>query len=139
MLGLELGVQGWDILSAYALRSFTVKEKKVQVAMMGLLGKMTGSAAVSGLDMYVESNGRLRIWVSLKALGTMGLYVSDLAKRDIDQQLMIMIFGKPISRDCVRDSARDENVLEIDVDKAWKDSGEEAGWSNEVSVEVFIS
>ncbi|KAI6804091.1 glycoside hydrolase family 36 protein [Hortaea werneckii] len=139
MLGLELGVQGWDILSAYALRSFTVKEKKVQVAMMGLLGKMTGSAAVSGLDMYVESNGRLRIWVSLKALGTMGLYVSDLPKRDLDQQLMVMIFGKPISRDCVRDSARDENVLEIDVDKAWKDSGEEAGWSNEVSVEVFIS
>ena len=139
MLGLELGTKGWDILTAYALRSFTVKEKPVKVAMMGLVGKMTGSAAVTGCDMYVESNGRLRIWVSLKALGVMGLYVSDLEKRNVDSQLMIMIFGKPIPRGCVRSSNTSDKVLEVDVARAWKESGEEANWSNEVSVEVFLS
>ncbi|KAK0945799.1 hypothetical protein LTR29_002655 [Friedmanniomyces endolithicus] len=138
MVGVELEVQGWDILSAYALRSFTVKEKGVKVAMIGLVGKMTGSAAVTGLDMYVESNGRLRIWTSLKALGVMGLYVDDLEKRSVSEDFMIMIFGKPVPEACVRVSESCAKVLEVDVEKAWRENGEKAGWSNEITVEVFM-
>lgn len=135
MVGLELETAEWEILSAYALRKFTVKEKEVGVAMMGLLGKMTGSAAVTGLDMYVEENGRLRVWTSLKALGTLGLYVSDLPGRSVENDFMIMIFGKSISVGCVR---KNKHALEVDVQRAWEESGEDAGWSNEVSLEVFI-
>jgi len=106
---------------------------------MGLVGKMTGSAAVTGLNMYVESSGRLRIWTSLKALGVMGLYVGDLEKRSISEDFMVMIYGKPIPETCVRISESCAKVLEVDVEKAWRESGEKAGWSNEVTVEVFMS
>jgi len=106
--------------------------------MMGLLGKMTGSAAVTGCDIYVEDNGRLRTWVQIKALGVLGMYVSDLEARDVSSEFMIMIWGKPIPVGCVGKSENCSKVLEVNVAKAWKEMGLEAGWSNEVSLEVFM-
>ncbi|KAK5126807.1 hypothetical protein LTR85_009741 [Meristemomyces frigidus] len=138
MLGLELKTEGWDILSAYPLRSFTVKETPVSVATMGLLGKMTGSAAVTGSDIYVSENGRLRIWVSLKALGVLGLYISDLESRSIEDNFFVTMAGKPIAAHCVQDSETSAKVLEVDVERAWRESGAQPGWSNEFSVEVFM-
>jgi hypothetical protein len=138
MVGLELDARGWEILTAYPLRAFTVRDKPLSVALMGLLGKMTGSAAVSGSDVYVEDNGRLRVWVSLKALGVLGLYVSDLEARKLEDDFMVMIHGKPIPVGCVKINEVCGKVLEVDVERAWKEMGEEAGWSNEVSLEVFV-
>lgn len=77
---LDLPVQGWEILSAFPLQTFELERKKaaegpttVSVAILGLLGKMTGAAAIVNTDRYIErSSGRLRIWASLKALGTYG-------------------------------------------------------------------
>jgi hypothetical protein len=138
MVSLELDARGWEILTAYPLRSFTVRDKPLAVAIMGLLGKMTGSAAVSGSDVYVEDNGRLRVWVSLKALGVLGLYVSDLEARKLENDFMVMIHGKPVPVDCVKVNEVCGKVLEVDVERAWKEMGEEAGWSNEVSLEVFV-
>ena len=140
MVGIKLRTQGWDILSAYALRNFGLRSKSVSVGMMGLLGKMTGSAAVTGCDMYVESNGRLRIWVSLKALGVVGLWISDLEERSVEEDFMALMLGKPMPKHCVKKSEEVGvgKVLEVDVERAWRESGEDAGWSNEVSLEVFV-
>lgn len=138
MVGLELDARGWEILTAYPLRSFTVRGKPLSVAVMGLLGKMTGSAAVSGSDVYVEDNGRLRTWVSLKALGVLGLYVSDLEARSVEKDFMVLIHGKPVPVGCVGVNGVCGKVLEVDVERAWREMGEEAGWSNEVSLEVFV-
>lgn len=138
MVGLELAERGWDILTAYPLRAFTVRDKPLSIAVMGLLGKMTGSAAVSGSDVYVESNGRLRTWVSLKALGVLGLYISDLEARRFEDDFMVMIFGRPVPVGCIKVNEVCGKVLEIDVQRAWKEMDEDAGWSNEVSVEVFV-
>lgn len=49
-----------------------------------------------------------------------------------------MLFGRPIPADCVKVSAEDENVLEIDLTKAWKETDQKASWSNEVAVELII-
>lgn len=138
MVGLELETRGWEILTAYPLREFAVRGKPLSVAVMGLLGKMTGSAAVSGSDVYVEDNGRLRTWVSLKALGVLGLYVSDLEARKVEDDFMVMIHGRSVPVGCVRVNGVCGKVLEVDVERAWKEMGEEAGWSNEVSLEVFV-
>lgn len=135
LVGVELGAggQGWDILSAYPLKRF---ERFGHVGMMGLVDKMTGAAAVSGYDVYVENggSGRLRIWVQVKALGVLGVWISELGK-SIEDDLMVMLHGKPVGVACVGKRGK---VLEIDIEKAWKESGEEAGWSNEVSLEVFV-
>jgi hypothetical protein len=39
----------------------------------------------------------------------------------------------------VKKNEADENVLEIDIEAAWKESEQHAGWSNEVNVEIFIA
>lgn len=80
LVSVALDVQKWEILSAYAIKEFKLERKHeasgsldVKVANLGLLGKMTGAAAVINSDMYVDKgSGRLRIWTSLKALGTYG-------------------------------------------------------------------
>lgn len=138
-VGVHVGVQGWDILSAHPVRRLKRKADEMAVAYLGLLGKMTGIAAMTGSDIYVEESGRLRIWVSLKALGVFGLWVSGLSKLSIDNDLLILIFGKPVPRGVVRCSKESDEVLEVDVQKAWEELGEDPGWSNEVSVEIFIS
>lgn len=138
-VGVKVGTQGWDILSAHPVRHFPRKTASdISVALLGLVGKMTGIAAVQSSDIYVEDSGRLRIWVSFKALGVFGLWIADLAERSVDEDVMIMVYGKPIPRHCVGRSKECDKVLEVDLERAWEEMGEDSGWSNEVSLEVFI-
>lgn len=79
---LDLAVRGWEILSAFPLQSFSLQReagldaagpKHISVANLGVLGKMTGAAAIVNTDSYIErSSGRLRVWTSLKVLGQFG-------------------------------------------------------------------
>lgn len=138
-VGVDVDVQGWSILAAHPVKELELKSGKTSVAMLGLVGKMTGAAAVTGYDVYVEDNGRLRTWTSLKALGTLGLYISNLPTKSLDKHLMVLLYGKPVSVGCVKVSSESEQVLEVDVERAWKESGQSAGWSNEVSLEIFVS
>ncbi|KAF2271031.1 glycoside hydrolase [Lojkania enalia] len=146
LVHIELPVRGWEILSAFPLLSFKLERTHltkgpvdISIANLGLLGKMTGAAAVVNTDSYIErSSGRLRIWTSLKALGTYGLFISDLGKRSLKDDFLATIFGKPIPLDCVKVSNTCADVLEIDVARAWKETDSQAGWSNEVAVEVVI-
>lgn len=70
--------------------------------------------------------------------GGTGLYVSDLENRSLEDDFMALLFGKPIELHCVTISSACKNVLEIDVARAWKESEQRAGWSNEVAIEVLI-
>jgi hypothetical protein len=143
---LELPVRGWDILSAFPMQSFQLQRahagkgpSDITVANLGLLGKMTGPAAIVNTDSYIEKDsGRLRVWTSLKALGTYGLYVSDLSQRSLEDDFIALVFGRPISRDCVKINEACHDILEIDVSKAWKETDSQPGWSNEVAVEIVI-
>ena len=77
---IELPVRGWEILSAFPLHSFKLERahhgagpEDITVANLGILGKMTGAAAIVNTDSYIDrSTGRLRIWTSLKVLGIYG-------------------------------------------------------------------
>jgi hypothetical protein len=84
----ELGVKGYDILSAYAVRRYPRDGNEIAVANLGLLRKMSGAAAVVNTDIYVEKNGRLKVWTSFKALGTYGKHVCYfLLSNTADQQI----------------------------------------------------
>ncbi|MCJ1470517.1 hypothetical protein MMC07_009163 [Pseudocyphellaria aurata] len=174
---LEVAVRGWEILSAYPLRSFTLgrpgnETSTIKMALLGLLGKMTGAAAVLNSESRVEEGGRLRIVSSIKAVGvlgaltpifgdmfcasihmlpplppkdpmlttepSLGIYISDLATRSIEDTMLITILGRVIPLHTVSiDPARP--VLQVDIERAWNEMGLDGGWSNEVSVEIFIS
>lgn len=140
---MSLPAHGWEILTAIPAPRFALKRRHpssgpvdIRVANLGLLGKMTSSAAVVESSAYIDrGSGRLRLWTSLKALGTWGVWISDLAERDVLQDFMVLLFGRAIDVKWVK---VDGNVLAIDAAGAWKESDQKAGWSNEVALELFI-
>jgi hypothetical protein len=74
----------------------------------------------------------------MRYLRCVGLYISDLKKRSIADDFFGVIFGRPIPLHCVKVNDACDNILEIDVARAWDETDSTAGWSNEVAVEVFI-
>lgn len=76
LIRVDLPLRGWEILTAFPIRTFRLETNNInsplKVAVLGLLGKMTGAAAIISSELDVESNGRLRVWTSLKALGILG-------------------------------------------------------------------
>ena len=53
--------------------------------------------------------------------------------------MLVIILGKVIPVHCLKISKADDRVLEIDVQRAWKELGLESKYNNEVGVKVFIS
>lgn len=74
----ELGVKGYDIITAHPVYG-PYKEKdgksgpsETFVANLGLVGKMSGAAAIVNTSISSDQNWTVRFWTSLKALGTLG-------------------------------------------------------------------
>lgn len=148
LVSIVLQDKGWEILTAYPTYSFTLDRKakstsptssQTHVAVLGLLGKMTGAAAVMNSDIFLVDNGRLRFDIHLKALGTLGIYISNLKDMTIDRNFMVMILGKPIPASTVwKVGGEDSTMLAIDVLAAWKSMKLDSGWSNEALIQVFL-
>jgi hypothetical protein len=75
IITVDLGLKGYDILSATPLRRFEIKSGAIAIASLGFLGKMTGAAGIVGIDIYTEKSRRLRAYTSFKALGTIGEFL----------------------------------------------------------------
>lgn len=71
LLELALDVRGFDILTAFPLTSIG----EVDVANLGLRGKMTGAAAIVSSTFSETENNRVLAKTSLKALGVLGSLV----------------------------------------------------------------
>jgi hypothetical protein len=150
LVAVELEQKGWEILTTYPTYPFIVKRhigsnstterKPTHVAVLGLLGKMTGAAAIVSSDIYVETNGRLWIDVSLKALGTLGIYISDLPDWSIAENFMVTVLGQPVPQKTVWKVGDDDKakVLAVDILTAWNEMKLRPGWSNEIIVQVFL-
>ncbi|KAL4940651.1 hypothetical protein BDV06DRAFT_213295 [Aspergillus oleicola] len=138
LISVTLPQRGWEILTAYPAYPFILKnsDTAVSVAVLGLLGKMTGAAVLASSNVYTETSGRLRVDVALKALGILGVYFSTLPQWDIDEHFMVLISGKPVPRRTVW--KEDGKVLALDVEEAWRTMDLERGWSSEVNVSVLL-
>ncbi|RMZ75744.1 hypothetical protein DV737_g5153, partial [Chaetothyriales sp. CBS 132003] len=129
----KLPVRGYDVWSSLPVHEVKVKGSQkekhrsvVELAVLGLLGKMIGAAAVIGSRF--ESRGRR-------------VHCHDGWNKD---DMMVLIQGMPVPADkvTVTKNAGDGDdgfVIEIDILTAWKEMGLSPGWSNEVGVEVFIA
>ena len=102
---------------------------------------MTGAAAIVRSDIFVVQNGRLRFDISLKALGTLGIYISDLETRTVPQNFMVILSGRavPVQTVWKERVGAGTKILAINVLMAWEEMGLVKGWSNEVVVQVFMS
>ncbi len=141
LIRISLGVRGYDILSAYPLRGFVDSNTSstTWIASLGLLGKMAGAAAIVDNRITKLENGRIVIDVTLKALGVLGLYISTLPDISWQHAMIITILGKVIPVVTVKVSTVDEHVLEVDIERAWRELDLESGWSNEVEVKIHIN
>ncbi|RFU32576.1 hypothetical protein B7463_g3764, partial [Scytalidium lignicola] len=141
LFDISLDVRGYEILSSYPLRGFVDenKEDTTWVANLGLLGKMSGAAAVVDTKMERFENGRIQVQTNLKALGVVGLYISTLPTIDFKEHILITILGQVVPTHTVSVSKTDEHLLEIDAETAWKELGLDSRWSNELEIKVFIN
>lgn len=150
LLSVLLEEKGWEILTAYPTRSFNLRNEtshtdpkrqpsSTHVAVLGLLGKMTGAAATVSSDIYLTENSRLKFDIHLKALGILGVYFSDLQQWSVSENFMVMISGQAVPQKTVwKQGGERSSVLAIDVLTAWKEMKLDSGWSNEVVVQVFL-
>lgn len=151
LLEATLPTRGYDIWSALPIQGpQKLKEKNVEIAVAGLIGKMVGACAIlSSRFEPTEDGSRLRVFVQLKALGILGVWVSDASERKVED-LMIMIQGKAIPQGTVKISTNGihsnegwegakPGLIEIDIQAAWEEMGLDAGYGNEVGVEMFLS
>jgi hypothetical protein len=135
---VELPVKGYDILTAYPILSFHTRKVPIKIANLGLLGKMSGATAIVATQIYTDDQDRVRVWASLKALGVWGIWIDVLPEIPIEDNFFILLLGKPIPSHCVKPCATDERVLEVDLERSWKEGDYQAGWSNEAVVEIMI-
>ena len=57
----------------------------------------------------------------------------------IDGDFMVTIQDLPLPRETVAISHDDDCVLEMDVERAWRQLGLVCGWNNEVEVKIYFS
>ncbi|KAI5467333.1 glycoside hydrolase superfamily [Mariannaea sp. PMI_226] len=140
LIAAALPVRGYEIFCAYPLTNVTGKRHgSTRIANLGLLGKMTGAAAIVSSQINHAENGRVNVDIRVKAFGVLGVYVSSLPSMTIEGDFMATIQGQPIPPDTVTISEADNHVLEIDIGKAWKEMGLKSGWSNDVEIKIYFS
>ena len=154
IINLALESKGWEILAAYPLLSSSSPgssdlsssptmppRKGTQVAVLGLLGKMTGAAALASAPSISEdphNDGFVKIGIESKALGILGIWTSSLPVMDVGKDVMVTMQGRGVPEKFVKQKEAEKKVLEIDVEGAWMEMGLKQGWESTVGVEVWI-
>ncbi|KAL9596852.1 MAG: hypothetical protein Q9219_005522 [cf. Caloplaca sp. 3 TL-2023] len=152
VLNLALETKGWALLTAYPILSSpsTTTSTPLEIAILGLLGKITAAAAVVGtptLSLSPHSQTQtqnLHISLSLRALGTLGVYISALEawkEEEWNDHILVLIRGRAVDAELVsvEGGGKERKVLSVDVEGAWRAMGLGVGWNREVEVEVVVS
>ncbi|KAI1436862.1 glycoside hydrolase family 36 protein [Xylaria sp. CBS 124048] len=138
-LGVRLPKAGYDIFTAYPVTHFDSETNgRIVVASLGLIGKMTGAAAILENHFEMLPTGRVISATRLKALGTLGLYISNLPHMSIERDFMITIQSQPVPFRVVTIDQQDSRVLAVDIQEAWNEMGLNSGWSNELEVKIYF-
>lgn len=152
LIQCTLPVRGYDVWTAVPVHTFHLpnSESALDLAVLGLLGKFTGACAIiesnfnlAESETEVQAGRRLKIHVQLKAVGVLGIWLSDVKSRSrkVDD-LMILIQGKPVPPSVVAFGTENvpegSGVLEINIEAAWNEMELDPGWSNEVGVDIYL-
>ncbi|RFU75321.1 glycoside hydrolase family 36 [Trichoderma arundinaceum] len=136
----SLDVRGYDIFTAFQAVSLTGrKHGDIWVANLGLVSKMTGGVAIVNSSISMKENGRGSVVVKLKALGVFGVYISALPNMALMEDFIVTLQDQAVPVETVRVSPADHRVLEVDIEKAWKDMKLEPGLLDEVEVKVSFA
>ncbi|KJZ71545.1 hypothetical protein HIM_09083 [Hirsutella minnesotensis 3608] len=137
LLAISLGTRGHELLHAFPLSPFTGKKRPSGwVSNLGLLGKMTGCAALMSGSVRQDQRGRVTLSTRLKALGILGVYISTPASRIGKDGIAATIHGHPVPERLITVSETDRCVFEVDLQSAYRemDLGDASGSEMEVCV-----
>jgi len=133
LISISLPTNGWELFTAVRVEELG----DYSFGVLGLLPQLTGAAAVE--DWYVSSDrGGDVVTVSVKALGVLGFYISDLKERSINR-LFITLSGKPVPIHTVSRCKQDPAVLRVDILAAWKELDLNSGWASDATLKVFMN
>ncbi|KAM0262871.1 hypothetical protein ACHAQJ_001462 [Trichoderma viride] len=128
----SLDVRGYDIFTAFHAVPLTGHMYgDIWVANLGLINKMTGGVAIVASGISMKENGRASVAVKLKALG-----VFDMT---LKEDFIVTLQDQAVPVETVSVSQSDQHVMEIDIEKAWKDMKLEPGVLDEVEVKVSFA
>lgn len=70
-----------------------------------------------------------------------GVYISDLSTRVIEDTIMITILGRGVPQHTVSAEGilHPTIILRIDIERAWNELGFDGRYSNEVPIVIYIS
>ncbi|KAL3419619.1 galactinol-sucrose galactosyltransferase 6 [Phlyctema vagabunda] len=132
---LSLDRKQCEILTAYPLHVSRHHEKHttLHVAVLGLLDKMTGAAAVLRSTVHGGDEG-LAVRVTLKAIGLLGIYISStIGDVDISR---VRICDEPVPADAMR-YVVDEKIFEVDMETTWE-LRDKPHMGKEISFEMLV-
>ncbi|KAK9364011.1 glycoside hydrolase superfamily [Lipomyces starkeyi] len=133
----KLGNSQWDVFTAAPLATVKTQFRTLKIGALGLLNNITGAAAVERQNVTVPGKGRAVLDVDMKVLGILGIYMSDLGSLSTSiTKLLITIQGSVVPLSSV---SSEDNILKIDLTKAWTELNLSSKWSNEVSLRLYIT
>jgi hypothetical protein len=122
LVKLELGHRGYDVLTLYPLLPMGGGSK---VAVLGLLEKMSGAAAVTGVgvDFDGKIGGKAIVSTELKALGSFGLFVT----RQDEGEDILNVATSTLCGESIPDAylhvehLKNGFLLRLDLEGAWEE------------------
>ncbi|KAK9470465.1 glycoside hydrolase superfamily [Dipodascopsis tothii] len=133
----SLHTNAWDIYTACPLARVATQYSAPYVGALGFVDHMTGCAAIASQKLSVPKKGRTVLDVNLRALGVLGVYLSELeVSADMVMKLLVTIQGKIVPVDTL---STEGNILRIDVDRAWRELDLHSSYSNEVQLRLYIT
>lgn len=137
--GITVDGYSWELLTARPVTTMSTSEgKRVRVADFGLVGKLTGAAAILHSSAELTSIGpKVQVKTTLKALGTWGFWLDLSSSSKIDlKESLIFLADQIVPFHCVK--MDEHGLILVDIDRAWKELGLTARYNNEVNVEALI-
>ncbi|CUS08675.1 unnamed protein product, partial [Tuber aestivum] len=134
LMPIILPQYGWELFTAVPVVKIKPPESTghFTFGVLGIISVMSGVSAIIQQSVNTET-AHIAVTVTLKALGTLGFYISDLASRDISK-FLVTIAGNVVPFHTVRKSPQSNTILEIDLEAAWNELNLSAGWSNETLI-----
>ncbi|PWW71617.1 Glycoside Hydrolase Family 36 protein, partial [Tuber magnatum] len=138
LMPIILPQHGWEIFTAAPVVEIEPPKSTghFTFGVLGIISVISGVSAIVQQSVNTETT-HIAVTVSLKALGTLGFYISDLASKDIIK-FLVTIAGIVVPFHTVRKSSQSNTVLEIDLETAWKELNLTAGWSNETIIGLYM-
>ncbi|KAK4678740.1 hypothetical protein QC764_310400 [Podospora pseudoanserina] len=132
IMELHFGPHDCHIITRYPVRRF----QQTDVAVLGLLGKMAGAAAVMATTYKVlPETSEIQADLELKALGNLGLYVS-ANNRPLFGPVKVIVGGGPMAK--VEPLGLDPFILEFDLEGLWPGESRCGKGNSQVLVTVIV-